>query len=96
MCCADRPRRRWEQTPAGHVVWLWLVGYAAVLLNRGEAERERESVVEEEPSRRSFWQAHMHVEHGVYLGMKATAGEYIIGTLAGIHKTRTLARKQGP
>ena len=42
------------------------------------------NLVAEETSRRSTWESHMHVEDGVYLGVKATTSEIILGDRGGV------------
>ena len=98
----------------GHPVLTWLVGHAAVLLNRFEVAKDGKTAYERlkkkaartlglEFGEKVLWKRKpvggalgkmsCMWEDGVYLGVKATTGEIIIGTEKGVWKTRSVQRR---
>ena len=88
-----------------HSIWPWLVEYASFLINRGEVGHDGKTPYERCKAKRGklpglafavggnlskltcLW------EDGIFLGVKGSSGEYIVGTGNGVWKTRTLMRR---
>ena len=97
-----------------HPVLTWMVGHAAVLLNRFEVARDGKTAYERmkkktakvlglEFGEKVLWRRKpvggalgkmsCMWEDGIYLGIKATTGELIVGTEKGVWKTRSIQRR---
>ena len=97
-----------------HPVFTWMVGYAAVLLNRFEVGKDGRTAYERLKNKTSkmlglefgeliLWKRKpvggamgkmsCMWEDGVYLGLKSTTGETIVGTTSGVWKTRSVQRR---